>query len=280
MTLTDSDLGLLRTAALFDLSTVDGRKDSVAALRGLYYHLHEILEPRTAFEIGAKEATYSRTVRKLLPRCRAVAFEANPFVFAKERKRSDPRKDRVDYRHMAVAASTGTTKFFVQTVRGGKPMKRTVGSNSLMARLGDVETMEVEVPCTRIDDFLTTKRFKLPLTAWIDVEGAIGEVLPGMESVLDQFMMVFCEVEERAFWEGQWTWPTVHAFMRERGFHPVARDFEYDGQNNVLFLRDDIVHRADVRQALIAYYAGVRHAVEEVRPVDKPAEAADSSAAK
>jgi hypothetical protein len=141
-----------------------------------------------------------------------------------------------------------------------------------------VETMQVEVPCTRVDDFLAGADFDRPMTAWIDVEGAVGEVLPGMDSVLGEFMMVFCEVEERAFWDGQWTWPTVHKFMRKRGFHAVARDFEYDGQNNVLFLREDIVNRADVRQALIAYYAGVRHAVEEVRPVDKPAEAADSSA--
>jgi FkbM family methyltransferase len=276
MDLTESDLALLRTAMLFDLTTLEGRKDSVARLRSLFYRLHEILQPRTVFEIGAKEATFSRTIRKISPRSRAVAFEANPHVYAKQRKEADPKRDGVDYRHMAVCDTTGTTKFFVQVRRGGKAMKATVGSNSLMPRLGDVETREVEVPCTRIDDFLTTDRFKHPLSAWIDVEGAIGVVLPGMESVLSEFLMVFCEVEERPFWDGQWTWPKVHRFMVKRGFVAVARDFEFDGQNNVLFLHRDAFKRDDVRKALVEYYGGVRHPVEEVRVVSAVQRAAEA----
>ena len=97
MSTIESDLALLRTAALFDLSTAEGRKESVSRLRALFYRLHEIAQPRTVFEIGAKEATFSRTVRQLLPEARVIAFEANPFVFNKQRKASDPTNDGVDY---------------------------------------------------------------------------------------------------------------------------------------------------------------------------------------
>jgi FkbM family methyltransferase len=257
MSLIESDLALLRTAALFDLTTSEGRKESVTRLRSLFYQLHQVLQPRSVMEIGAKEATFSRTVKALLPEARCIAFEANPFVFAKQKKNSDPKRQGVEYRNIAVADVTGATKFFVQTKRGDRPVKPTLGSNSLMPRVGDVETMEVEVPCTRIDDYIAANKVKSPKTAWVDVEGAVGIVLPGMETALDGFMMVFIEVEERQFWEGQWLWPQVHAFMVERGFRPVARDFEYDGQNNVLFVRDDILERADVRKALAEFYSGV-----------------------
>jgi FkbM family methyltransferase len=264
MSLIDVDLALLRTAALFDLSTPEGRKESVTRLRGLFYRLHEITQPRTVFEIGAKEATFSRTIRKLLPRSRAIAFEANPFVFAKEKKASDPKLDGVDYRNLAVAAHTGTTTFHVQTRRGEKLVKPTLGSNSLMNRLGDVETVEVEVPCVRLADFIAGETMKRPLSAWIDVEGAIGLVLPGLESELDDFLMIFCEVEDLAVWEGQWTWEKVHAFLSERGFRAVARDFERPGQNNVLFVQDRVLRRADARGALSEYYSGVAWPFEEV----------------
>lgn len=265
MSLLESDLALLRTAALFDLSTPEGRKESVARLRSLFYRLHEVLRPRSTLEIGAKEATFSRTIRKLLPETRAIAFEANPFVFQKQRRHSDPKRDGVEYRNLAVADVTGTTTFFVQTRRGDRPVKPTLGSNSLMPRAGDVETMEVEVPCTRVDDYIRNEKVKSPKTAWIDVEGAVGVVLPGMRSALWDFLMVFVEVEERPFWEGQWLWPDVQAFMVENGFTPVARDFEYDSQNNVLFIRNDVLSRPEVRRELAHFYGGVRPPHVEVK---------------
>ena len=67
MSLIETDLALLRTASLYDLSTPEGCKESVTRLRNLFYKLHQVLEPRSVLEIGAKEATFSRTIKKLLP---------------------------------------------------------------------------------------------------------------------------------------------------------------------------------------------------------------------
>lgn len=259
MSLIEADLALLHTASLFDLASQEGRKRSVDSLRRLFFNLHEVLQPKVVLEIGAKEATFSRTMRKALPDAKIIAFEANPYVYAKQRKASDPVADGVDYRHLAISDRTGEISFFVQVRRGGKAMKRTVGSNSLMPRLGDVETEEVTVASTRIDDFLAAEKLAGAKTAWIDVEGAIGLVLGGMGPVLDQFTMVFAEVEEREFWAGQWTWPQVQAFMAEHGFQAVARDFEYEGQNNVLFIRADVLQQAEVRRTLAMHYSSLAH---------------------
>jgi FkbM family methyltransferase len=259
MSLIEADLALLRTASLFDLATPQGRKLSVESLRRLFFALHEVLQPQVVLEIGAKEATFSRTMRKALPNAKVIAFEANPFVYAKQRKLADPIAEGVDYRHLAVSDRTGEISFFVQTRRGTKPVKRTVGSNSLMARLGDVETEEVTVASTRIDELIAAEKLEGSKTAWIDVEGAIGLVLAGLGPVLDQFTMVFAEVEEREFWADQWTWPKVQAFFAERGFHAVARDFEYEGQNNVLFVRADVLHQVAVRRALTVHYSSLAH---------------------
>lgn len=259
MSLIEADLSLLRTASLFDLATPEGRKRSVDTLRQLFFDLHETLQPQVVLEIGAKEATFSRIMRKTLPEAKVIAFEANPYVYAKQRKVSDPIAEGVDYRHLAVSDRTGEISFFVQTRRGPKSVKRTVGSNSLMERLGDVDTEEVTVASTRIDELIAAENLVGEKTAWIDVEGAIGLVLAGLGPVLDQFTMVFAEVEEREFWADQWTWPQVQAFMAERGFHAVARDFEYEGQNNVLFVRADVLQLANVRRALAAHYSSLAH---------------------
>ena len=124
--------------------------------------------------------------------------------------------------------------------------------------------MELQVPCTRVDDFIAGEAITGPLSAWIDVEGALSLVMAGLEGVLDDFQMIFCEVEDVVVWDGQWTWRAVQEFMAKHGFHAVARDFQSAGQNNVVFLHEKLMFRADVRDALAQFFSGVAWPLKEV----------------
>lgn len=47
----------------------------------------------------------------------------------------------------------------------------------------------------------------------------------------------------------------VMAFLRDQGLVPVARDFEGQHQYNLLYLRPDLLQRAEVRAELAAYFS-------------------------
>ena len=51
-------------------------------------------------------------------------------------------------------------------------------------------------------------------------------------------------------WEGQWRSLDVMAHLIARGFIPIARDVEYPGQYNVLFVKEQVYERPEVLLAL------------------------------
>ncbi len=257
MSLIDADLALLRTSFLFDLSTAEGRRASVAALRTLFVSLHAFVKPDVVFEIGAREATFAQSVRDHLPDARIFAFEANPHNFARHSTNPRLTEQRVQYLHSAVSDQSGSISFFLQKRRGKKQISPYSGSNSVLHRLGDVDTEEIIVPSVRIDEFMEGGKITGSISTWIDVEGAIGMVLESLGDRMGDVAMIFCEVEEKEFWSGQWTWPIVHRFLTEGGFCAVARDFEFVHQHNVLFLRETLMDVWEVRNALALHYSAV-----------------------
>jgi hypothetical protein len=102
------------------------------------------------------------------------------------------------------------------------------------------------------------------MSAWIDVEGANEQIFKGMGKYLDQFALIHCEVEERTQWRGQWLWHDVLEFLLESGFIPVARDFEYTTQNNVVFVRSDLLKDQKVRYALTQHYSSFAKELQNI----------------
>jgi FkbM family methyltransferase len=255
------DLQLLQTASVFDLSQRSGRRASNAALSTLFVQLHGLTRPDVVFEIGAHEAAFSCRVRSEVPDAKIYAFEANPHNYERWRSQASLAERRVEYLHLAVSNRPGEAAFFIQKAHRGKAVSPNVGSNSMLKRLGNVDQERIFVPATSVTAFVNERELRGTFTAWIDVEGAIMNVLLGMTANLDNFAMIFCEVEERAQWKGQWLWPDVLRFLTGHGFTPVARDFEYVGQHNVLFLRNDVFARPHVRDMLAKHYAALGRAV-------------------
>lgn len=203
----------------------------------------EAVQPTVSLEIGAHEADYSRWARATFPDARVVALEANPYVH--EQYRSAVRAAGVEYEHLAATDTTGTVTLKIPTEIHGRSRTRTNKMGSLNTHHASGGHEEVEVRASRIDDLVATGAGDR-VVAWIDVEGAAGQVLEGARATLAHADAVFIEVESEPTWEGQWLDRDVARYFAELGKVPAVRDVEKPTQYNVLFLDHRVAARPEV----------------------------------
>ena len=255
-TLAAMDFALLSHASNYDLSDPRERLRSHVDLTLLFYSLGDVLKPDAFVEAGAFNAQASRDMKARLPKCRTVAFEANPYNYELWTQRIDYAKEGIEYVHKALSSEPGTVTFNVQKSRDGHELKKTTGRSSLLQRTDPAfEYDEIRVAATSLDDFFDPLPER-PM-AWVDVEGASKPVLSGGRKLFGATAAVFIEVEEKPFWEDQWLARDVVRFMGECGLVPVARDFESRSrtQYNVVFLRDELRQDPAVRSAFATYHS-------------------------
>jgi FkbM family methyltransferase len=251
------DLRLLATVTNYDLRDSEERKRSQRELKALFFRLLEALGPDLFVEAGANDASVSRRARRLVPTARVVAFEANPYTY--DRYLADnPPSTGVEFLHLALSDTPGEVSFNVRRSQAGRP--RADGHGSLMDRPSDYghDFEQVTVRATTLDAFFSDHPVER-CALWIDVEGASAAVLHGATDLLRRAMLLQIEVEDREYWEGAWTAPQVLDFLHQQGFVPIARDFEYRYQNNVLLIRDGFLDDPEVRLRLARYLSAARH---------------------
>jgi FkbM family methyltransferase len=192
------------------------------------------VDPTLGLELGAHEGRFSAWLKATFPAARCLALEANPYVFDVHRERLTGLG--VEYRNLAAGPSTGTLDLIIPTELG---RKRKPGRRGPMASL-NVHTRTksqevVSVDAVRVDD-LVHPEDSHRIVAWIDVEGAAGQVLQGSREVLSRASAVYIEVENSTTWEGQWLDTDVAAFFADLDMVPVIRDLQRPHQYNVVFV--------------------------------------------
>lgn len=233
------ELQLQSTAGLYKLWSDDGRQQSTKALVELFFGIVRITQPKLFIEAGAKEATASTRAGKLLPDARIVAFEANPYNFAHFSKDPKFTKARVEYTHQALTNKDGSVTFNIRKTVNGEAVDPISGQNSLLQQKhADTTYEEVTVPAKRLDSFFP---HPVPNAIWMDVEGATGDVVSGAERVLGQTQVAIVEMSDHGKWKGEWLSTKVITHFYKRGLVPVARDFEYKSQYNVVFVREELL---------------------------------------
>ena len=210
---------------------VEARRSAVR-LRKRFFELQEKLQPDAFIEIGAFDGTTSIEMRRILPRARIVAFEANPHNYVHFRAEFSHSESGVEYINAAVARTPGEITFRVLDRHHGKVNPR----GSILSTERHPDTVEATVPAVSLDDFFASSMPIRP-SVWIDVEGASGEVLSGGREILSRAGSVFIEVEEERRWKEHWLAPQVVTFLEEHGLIPLDRDSEYGQQYNILFVR-------------------------------------------
>lgn len=246
---------LAQGAAAYDLTQPEGRKVSARQLRQVFLNVNRALQPDVFAEAGAHNAATSAKVRGVVADARIIAFEANPHNHAKFSARHDYAALRVEYRLQALTDVVAPVTFKVLVQEGNVVRKPDSGRSSLLAREGDAARYEdVTVPGTTLDAALEGVAGRVAL--WVDVEGAARQVLGGAMATLARTDVVMIEVETRPYWQGQWLHTDICAHLMGLGLVPVARDFEYRYQFNLLFLRPDALAKPDVLRALEQFHSG------------------------
>lgn len=230
-------------------------------VRNVVLRLTQRIDPTVTLEVGAFEAGFSVWARENLPNARAMAFEANPYVHA--HYKDEVTAKGVDYRNVAVSPTSGPVTIHVPRDFNGGERGRVNQMASLTTNLKTANHEAVEVAGVRLDDAVELAPDDR-LVAWVDVEGALEQVLSGSHETLARAALVFVEVESEAMWEGQWLDSDVAAWFREIGLVPILRDFQRWQQYNVVFVSQELARDPEVAKLAAMVYT----------PVVKPAKAA------
>lgn len=202
-------------------------------VRTAFRSMARLTDPTLTLEIGAFEAGFSRWVKRELPQARAVAFEANPLVWAHHRAQVTALG--VEYLNLAVGPDNGPVTLNVPRDFDGRARDPVNRMASLGSNLRSEEQVAVEVPGVRLDDAVPLGA-EDRMVAWIDVEGALGAVLPASGATLGRAAAVYVEVEAEPMWDGQWLDLDVLEWFEGIGMVPVLRDRQRREQYNVLLV--------------------------------------------
>lgn len=211
----------------------------------LFQNICVKIKPKLFLEIGAHGAEFSKTLTSLLPGAKVIAYEANPFVFEKFKSKIP---NSMEYLNLAVGADMLPKTLFIPIVLPTQDGTRNLAvantTSSLKPRTNDsVVNEKVVCECTTVDEIVKKAGLPKPVIMWIDVEGAVGDVLFGAHRTLSKNMAaVFVEVETSAAWSGQWMASEISDYMKMQGFLPLARDRETAWQYNQIFLHKDYLN--------------------------------------
>jgi FkbM family methyltransferase len=208
------------------------------------------LGPDICLEVGAHAAEFSREMRRRLPGAQIVAYEGNPFVYERYK---DALSRQIDYRNSVVAGDTQDKTLFIPRQVTVKDEVRTLPTGNKISSILERENADVlydEVICrsTTVDnevEALLAIRPGSRAVLWIDVEGAIGDVLEGGREALGNTIdATYIELEDRRFWKGQWLARDVEDYLEGLGFCLLARDCEEIFQYNAIFMREHCLTEA------------------------------------
>lgn len=126
----------------------------------------------------------------------------------------------------------------ITTKKGDIHLSQSNLTSSLRARSGQNTVNEqVVCECTTIDSVMELNQWESPSAIWVDVEGAVSDVIFGAHFALQKnIALIFVEVEERAAWTGQWLASDVTEYLLTKNFIQIARDCETVWQFNKIFI--------------------------------------------
>lgn len=241
-------------SVLYDLPSEKERQRSNTELANLFANIITNSKIDSFFEIGALNAEFSMFIKDHVKN--VVAFEASPRNY----QNAKDSLSNIEYLNIAVSDMDGNIDFNVATdTRSGSGVIN-VGADSMMSRVDDQDIIyDINtVPSTKLDTFIKNKQWDNQTNAlWIDVEGASLKVLLGAEDTLANTKIIFIEMEQATFWKDQALVAEVNKFLCNKNFVPIARDFEFENQFNIVYISEDILYSSAVDISLQMFYSGL-----------------------
>jgi FkbM family methyltransferase len=222
-------------------------------------------------ELGAHRAPTSKRFMRAQPGRKAVAIEANPFNYAK----FGPLAEDVGvlYLNYALTDKAGPLNLVLSDSDRDRKRGHTKTSNSILRNLDFGRTKNVEVPGITFNDLENEPAFKeyLPSLSdaraalWIDVEGALSQLLDGAKTALPKCLFAMAEVERVERFEGQKTVEHVAKQFADLGFYPFLRDSEYmPTQHNVIFVNGALIEPSKLDEIKQVFISNIKSFTPEV----------------
>lgn len=155
-------------------------------------------------DIGSRDGREALYFKQLCPSSTVVAFEANPYQFAKI-KASELMSEAVIVKNAAVSARVGKAVFFIAKAEysQAETANNNLGLSSLWRDEATTqEKIEVETTtvCSELGDLASDN---CVCALWIDVEGAEAEVLKGLGARKKEVALIHVECATRPRWKEQ-----------------------------------------------------------------------------
>lgn len=219
----------------------------------VFFLLLERFQVRSLIECGANEA--SASIKAIQMGMKAIAIEANPTTFE-----NVTPKETHSFRKLNLGLSNieGVLEFYT-------PKSLSTAGDATFKPKPGVEYDVRRIPVNLLDNLPEVfKCSEHPFSIWIDVEGLQKEVLLGGQETLKNknCIAIKIEVEDKETFQDQsWLANDVIKFLSESGFSPIFRDFEYDSQYNILFIKNEkISEEYKIKEKIF----------EEVSPITLP----------
>lgn len=221
-----------------DIQQAEHRKQSNTILIDYFFELIHALQPTCSFEIGAFSAEFSRKLKNIYPSIISYAFEANPHNYKHFLQKHS--FTGIEYINKAISDKDEKIVFNIQKTINGVDIDPIRGNNSILERVSaGIEYEKIEVDAISLASFVNANNLhRERIVLWLDVEGAIKQVLSGCSDVLNNVDIIFVEVEDIKFWKDQWTQEDVYKFLVERGYTLIAKDQEYPKQYNQIYINN------------------------------------------
>jgi FkbM family methyltransferase len=192
--------------------------------------------PEVVLELGCYTAEFSIACRRALPQAEVHAFEANPDVYRAKADKIEVHGVRCH--NLAIGDRVGPASFLMKRSYAGAPVSAKKGSHSLRLPVADYECEPVPVQMITVDHFAREHGLLgRGCAIWMDLEGCAYEALLGAREMMATCQALMVEVEDEPQWQGQKLAPAVDALVTQFGLVADARDQEYPGQHNAMYLR-------------------------------------------
>ncbi|MBB3034347.1 FkbM family methyltransferase [Alteriqipengyuania lutimaris] len=197
----------------------------------------EIARPASLIDIGANKGQFSAAVRGLFPEARIIAFE--PLESEAKLYRQVFRGERdVTLHPVAIAEEAGTSTFHVADRADSSSLLKIEQAQT--DAFGVRESSEITVQLKRLDECIDLGQLPRPILVKIDVQGAEGSVLRGIDdfSVID---FVYVELSFVTLYEQQPLASEIIELLRSKGlelqgvFNQVTTDRFGPTQADFLF---------------------------------------------
>ena len=180
-------------------------QEKILKTKYLFLNLLKMLRPGLILDVGSMDGSDSMRFRRMSPKSIIIAFEANPYNYAKMQGNQRLAQLNIEVRNLLVSNKAEKGKFYISRGAVAGMNSGNMGTSSSMKPVNAADIAEeIEVDTTRLDEIIKSE--SLPddwVAMWIDVEGAGYEVLSSVIGAKQQIALLHIEVELAEFWVGQ-----------------------------------------------------------------------------